>query len=286
MPMLTGPKKWTEKTIEARRKAGYGEGRGPNYKPWISATDLTGDSRVHRMHSPKFKRTIHLLSDVERDTFELLEYAQDVVELEEQKPMDRDRTLTIARALGVRHPYYPGTHVPTVMTIDMVAYRLSEGATLRGQAWDCKYALDEKDEHAINKLQITRRYCEEEGIEHRLILRSSIPPMMIRNIAWIRGGAIKSGEVEPYEGAFEEHLNILAYHLHRAIGDVAEQSRWTLVQFCTRYEIGQGLGLGMGLRLAKTLMHKHTLTCDIEGGPVADMPLSQFKCAVRERSAN
>jgi hypothetical protein len=281
--MLTGPKKWTEAAIDARQRAGFGEGRGSEYKAWHFATDISGDSRVHRVFSSKFQRTIHLLSDVERDAFEILEYSQDVVELEEQKPIEREDTLRIARELNVRHPYYPGTGVPTVMTIDLMVYRRLDGGKLSPQAWDCKYSLDDKDERQVDKLQITRRYCEERGIPHWLVFRGSLPAASLTNVKWIRGGTLKSGELEPYEGAFEEHLNAMALNLS-LVGVNPKHASRTLSQFCTGYEISQGLPRGLGLRLAKTLLYERVLTCDIHGARVASMPMSEFRCSQRERT--
>jgi hypothetical protein len=46
--------------------------------------------------------------------------------IREQFPLPRDKTLEVAMQLGERHPYYPGTHVPAVMTVDfMVTKRIN-----------------------------------------------------------------------------------------------------------------------------------------------------------------
>lgn len=282
--MVTGPRRWSEEAIAARMRAGYGSGEGKQYKPWIEATDVPGDSKVTRTFSKKFGRTVHLVSDVEHDLFGILEYAPDVIELQEQKPMSREHTLRIAHELNVRHPYYPGTMTPTVMTVDMLVYRKQSDGRITAQAWDCKYGLDEEDERAVVKLQITRQYWAERGVEHLLAFRSTLPEPLTTNIRWVRGGALKKGEVEPYEGALDEHLNIVASRLNWIALSGGPDSNLTLPQFGRRYEDEHGLPAGMGLRLAKTLMYERVLKTDLDVEKPWALPLSEYQCTVRDSS--
>lgn len=195
--MGRGPKKMTEALIAQWQKEGRGKGEGPKYKPWLEVFDFSSIGRVERTESARFGRTIHLMSDVERDTFYAAEYSQRVLDAREQYPLDREITLEIAKYLNIRHPYYPGTDVPTVMTVDFFCKVVRNGVP-GYEAIDCKRTEAAEDTHAIEKLQITRTYFAGMDVPHRLVFHSRLPKTHIRNIEWMRSGLIKSGEQERY----------------------------------------------------------------------------------------
>ena len=266
--MSRGIKKWTDALIEQRQRSGYGEGTGATYKSWINTADYPSRGRIRRAYSPKFGRTIHLMSDIEWHTFLLLEYSESVDELYEQFPMERDVTLQIAAALGITHPYYSGTHVPTVMTLDFLTLSRRTGIL---RAFDVNTVLIAEDRRSIEKLQIARAYCTGRSVSHHLIFDSKLPIAKIRNIEWIRSGLLMDGEIEPYPEYLHEKAQLMAHELTSTA-----RHNISLSQYCTGFDVRHGLESGVGWRVAKILIWNKTLRCDINNPDLPSAPLLSF----------
>jgi hypothetical protein len=269
--MPRGIRNWTEKLIEQRIREGYGDGEGSSYKPWIGTADFSSAGRTHRPYSSRFGRTMELNSDVEWNTFVLLEFSKKVSQLYEGFRLEREDTLQIAAALGIRHPAYPGTNVPAVMTVDFLA-EINGGDQSELWAIDCKRTEDAENETAIEKLQITRQYFAGRNIPHHLVFHSKLAMAKVRNIEWARGGAIKPGEIEPQPGYFREKADLMAYEL------ATSQRNIPLAQYCAGFESRHGLGKGDGLRIARLLIWEHTLRCNMSTPGLERTPLSSFIC--------
>ena len=79
---------------------------------------LAAKSEEHRV-APK------LLASSDR-----ISHLAELDDIREQYPLDREITQTIAQELKIRHPHYPGTHVPTVMTVDFLLTVVQNGEEL------------------------------------------------------------------------------------------------------------------------------------------------------------
>jgi hypothetical protein len=111
---------WTEDKIARYQKDGRGQGEGLYYKPWLTIQDVPSSGRAHRIKGIKTKRIHHHLSDLERDYFYLLEWADEVLDIREQFPLHRELTVQIAEEKGIRHSVDSETQTPLVMTTDFV----------------------------------------------------------------------------------------------------------------------------------------------------------------------
>lgn len=269
---MRGPKKMTEQVIERYRKEGRGMGEGANYKPWINVGEFSSSGRTHRIHSLKTGREHQLFSDVERDLFFLLEWSAGVIDIREQFPLDRAITLEIAASAGIRHPTYPGTHIPTVMTIDFLVTKAHRGKKIL-YGFDGKTSQEAENERSLEKLEIHRRFLDGMGFQHIIVLNTTIPTQKVRNIAWIRDAYIKPGEVEPYENYFDDKAQRMASQL------AGYQGNTTLQIFCERFDIQHGLESGTGLRVARLLMQLRVLIPDLSQPDLPTCPLAAFKVA-------
>ncbi|WP_229514012.1 TnsA endonuclease C-terminal domain-containing protein [Paraburkholderia terrae] len=270
--MAKGIQKWTEAVIERLIKEGQGSGQGPDYVPWVGVHDMAPAGRTHRAWSPVYRRTIHLQSDVEWRTFLLLEFSGKFPELYEGYPLERKITLEIAAALGVKHPYYPGTHVPAVMTVDFLGVD-KRGGDLRFAAFDSKRSEDmdaNNADHIIAKLQITRAYFAGMNVPHHLVLHSQLHMQLVKNIEWIRGGIAKTGEDETYARCIDEKADQMFYEL--ANGSYTS----TLAEYCQKFDERHGLRSGDASRAARMLLWDHRLKCDLRNSDVAKLPLASF----------
>jgi hypothetical protein len=261
--------KWSEKKIERMVAAGRGEGHSKTYHPWIEIADISSLGRSRRVWSPKTGRVHHLLSDVEYRLFVALEWQRSFIDIREQYPLDRSLTQDIARSLGIAHPYYPGTQVPTVMTVDFLV------TCVRGNdksliAFNAKTAAEAEDVRSMHKLEIQREYFEQMGIDHHIVFDCDIPPSNVANISDIREAPLRPDEQEPRLGYFDELCM-------RMLADMPSASRqMSLVKYCAGFDERYGCLSGVGIRVARMLMHQRALVPDLGSPNLNDEPLSRF----------
>lgn len=261
--------KWNEKTIAQLSADGRGKGTGSSYKPWLTIADLSSQGRSRRVWGHKTGRMHELLSDVEYRLFLCLEWAQDVVDIREQFPLERDITLELARSLGLPHPHYPGTQTPTVMTVDFLATRIRSGEQCI-EAFNAKRDEEAEDEASMAKLEIQRSYFEALDVPHHLVVHSAIPDQQVRNIEWIRDALLKSGEHEPHPNYFSGLMARMSAELARGA------SSMLLGEYCAGFDQRHGAEAGTGLRVARMLMQERILTPDLTSPNLASEPLSAF----------
>ena len=263
-------KKWTEEKITEMYAEGRGQGKGPHYKPWLDVKSISSRGNSRRVYSSKIGRTIQLLSDVEYDLFLLLEWDENIIDIREQYPIDREFSQEVARTLGIRHPFYPGTDVATVMTADFLCTRQEKGK-LSQLAFNSKTTEEVEDENSLLKLEIQRACFESIETPHHLILNTDIPTKKVKNIEWIREGLIKTGEAEPRPNYWAS--------LGQRMPHLFENSDQTtsLFAFCSTFDESFGLPGGTGLRVARMLMQQRIIRTNLNCITLADAPLSTFK---------
>lgn len=262
--------KWTEKKIAEWQAQGCGEGNGSSYKPWLEITDFSSRGRSRRVWGLKTRRIHHLFSDVEYDIFLASEWSRSVVDIREQFPLDRELTQTIAQELKIRHPYYPGTQVPTVMTVDFLLTVISAGKE-SFIAVNAKRDEEAEDSTSLEKLEIQRTYFEQLEIPHHLIYNSQLPSQKLKNIGWIREAQLKEGEFEPREGYF----GTLRSHMGREL-NVASDLTVSLAAYCQSFDTRHGLELGTGLRVARMLMQERALMVNLKSKDLPQEPVGTF----------
>lgn len=265
---------WTEEKIERLRKQGRGTGVGKDYRPFIEITDLSSTGLSRRTFSTKTGRVHHLLSDVEWSFFLMLQWSNDVIDIREQFPLDRDITRDVATSLGIAHPCYPGTHTSTVMTVDFLVTRIRNDEKVL-EAYDIKRTEAAEDIRTLDKLEISRETCSLLDTAHHLIYHSMLPLQKIKNIEWIFGGQYVEGEQEPYTGYIEEHCS----RLLSAMATASNKS--ILSDFCSQYDERCGLQAGSALRFARMLMHERALMPPLESPDLAATAMSEFVVVAR-----
>jgi hypothetical protein len=255
--MSRGVKKWSEEAIARLQKEGRGRGRGPTYLPWVYITDMYSQGRTHEPYSHKTGRQHQLLSDGERDVFVMLEWAQDVLDIREQFPLDRDITLEIAKDLGIKHQFYPGTHVPFVMTLDLLATRLRNGQEVL-EAFSVKESDSDLDDPAVvEHLELERATCQALGIPFHLLIKKRLPITKVRNLLWFRSGQLDPDATEPYPGFFEDFKA-------RMVQDIAARRfDGSLADYCSEFDRRYSVEAGTGLRVARMLLQCRALTMDL-----------------------
>jgi len=175
-------RKTDESAIEKRIREGRGQGRGPDYKPWLLTQDVPSIGLATRILGWKTGRIHHLLSKLELYEFFVNEWFTHVLDIREQYPLfPITETLAIARACGIRHPIVPGTKQPAVLTTDFVL-TFANGMERIEIARTVKYADDLSSQRTLEKLEIERRYWRARNIDWGIVTERDIPHVLAKNV--------------------------------------------------------------------------------------------------------
>lgn len=254
---MAGPKVWTEELIAERVKAGRGSGTGVNFSPWLYVQEFSSRGTQTRVPGFKVKRTVHTFSYLERALFLWKEFQPDFHDWNEQRPMERSLTLGYAKQLRIPHPRYPTSRIPVVMTLDAIGSTVDADGVVHMTGWDVKPLRKLRDKRVLAKLSLHRAYCAHVGIPHHLFTETSLEPYVARNIDWIRSALPKDGEIEAVPGLFTWHLDQMQEDL------AACRTRPSISHFCERYDIGNKVEPGTGLRIFKMLLWEHRVTVEM-----------------------
>jgi hypothetical protein len=198
------------------------------------------------------------------------EWSNDVIDIREQYPLDREISQTIAHQLKIRHPYYPGTKVPTVMTADFLLTVLKNGDETF-IVLNAKRDEEAEDERSIEKLEIQRTYFEQLQTPHNLVYHGQLPKQKLKCIAWIREAQLKDGEEEPREGYYAA----LNARMGRELASTTKPSG-SLATYCNSFDERHGLETGTGLRVARMLMQERSLKVNFDSPDLSREPLAAF----------
>lgn len=270
-------KKWTETKISRLIKEGRGQGSGASYLPWLQVRDISSAGRKHLVPNTRFGRDVHLLSDIEYRLFLMLEWSDDVSDVNEQCPLDRDLTQLSAKKLGIRHPYYPGTSVPTVMTVDFMVTLVRNGQQTF-EAFNAKDDSKASNEREMEKLEIQIWTLREMDIKHHLMFGGLLSKQKAKNLDWLINASIKENEVQPWPDYYEEMTQRFGLHISTA---ARVQPNTSLSQTCADFDAMHGAHVGTGLRAARLLMRRKEILFDLAVEEPAAQPVASFTYRIK-----
>lgn len=176
---------WSQATFNKYLKEGRGQGRGEDYKPWITIHDFPPQGRSHRALGWKTRRVQHFLSDHEMRYLYLLDWSDSVTDVREQFPLiEHDITQEIAKDMGVKHPTEAASGFPYILTTDFLISIYSDG-TIVDIARTVKPAKELEGTRVIEKFEIERRYWLAKGVDWGIVTEHEIPRMLAANISVI-----------------------------------------------------------------------------------------------------
>ena len=237
-------------------KEGRGQGMGSSYKPWLTIHDVPSQGRVARIPGVKTGRLHHLLSDHESAAFFLLDWSDNVLDIREQFPLDREVTRRIAGEMGVRHPSDVRTKSDIVMTTDLVVdMRTAEGTKI--VAFSVKPSADLDSVRTLEKLEIERRYWLTQGTEWAIVTERDMCKVRVDNIRWAREFHSMEGLVVPYADFWQDRCS-------RFLGALDQWPNMTIKQFLEWLESSQGFGSGEAMTAIRHLIATKTLIIDMD----------------------
>ena len=174
------------------------------YRPFLKVRDVPSRGRSSMVLGLRSGRVHHYLSDLEYKVHILAEYDPNVEDIREQFALlPWQDTQDIADSLGIRHPIYPGTKTPVVMTSDLVL-------TLVGSHYN-KHAVisvkpskeiapdNPKAHRCLEKLLIEKSYWSRRGTPWKVVTERDINHTRFYNLNNTRAAII----------AWElDHLNV------------------------------------------------------------------------------
>ncbi len=172
---------WNHKTYLRFLNEGRGRGNLADYKPWITTHDFPSRGKVVRMLGKKTKRIHHLLSQLEKTFFVILDNDPDVEDIKEQYPLPLYETQLIAARLGIKHPEISGFSY--VMTTDFVYSK--KGTWHAVQIKPSKYL---EDERVQEKFLIEKEYYRQIGIDWCVLTEKDLSTVMAANYLWLGAG--------------------------------------------------------------------------------------------------
>jgi len=171
----------SERLVERWIRAGYGQGEGSQYKPFLYVRDVPSRGTSSMVKSRITDRTHHYLSKQELKVHLLSTYQPNVVDIREQFALlPRSETAEISENIGIRHPVYPGTNTPTVMTTDLLI-TIEQNSDQKLLAISAKLSKDLSDRN-IEKLRIEQLYWERRGVKWILATEKNIPAYLSKNL--------------------------------------------------------------------------------------------------------
>lgn len=175
---------WTEEKIAKYLKEGRGSGELENYKPWLTNQDFASHGKTHRPKSWKTNRKMQLFSDLEYSYMYILDWAENVFDIREQFPLERELTIKIADSKRIKHSIDKDTETPIVMTTDFfITVKGEKGFNYLARSIKPSEELNKR--RVIEKLEIERQYWEDQGIDWKIVTEEDISRSLWRNIEYI-----------------------------------------------------------------------------------------------------
>jgi hypothetical protein len=237
----------TEPKVRKWIKEGRGDGRGRDYKPWLTVRDLPSQGRSHRVFGHKSQRTHHLFSDLELAVFLILEWQSDVIEIREQFPLQRELTLEVAAECGIRHPAVAG--VEQYLSSDFLVD--SSSKSLPRFALQAKRSEDLMP-RTMEKLELERRYWRHKDVPWFLITEKEIPAVVFQNIKWLYPA--QRDEIAAED--LPQLVDTYRYHF-------AANPKTTLTNIAKKIDVAYEQPPGESLREIRQLLAQRIFTFDI-----------------------
>lgn len=166
------------KSDKTKKIEKYGTGHGANYKPYICTSEFNSLGTCSNPIDWKTGRTVHLLSQGEKNFWYFMRWRDDVVDIREQFPLPVENTCEIAEMYGIKHPMNGAQYI--VMTSDfLVDYE--DGTQEVFSIKNSKKDITEST-RILEKLFIEKKYWESQEISYQLVFKKDLNITFAENI--------------------------------------------------------------------------------------------------------
>lgn len=243
------------KTDIGRLKEGRGTGRRGDYKPWHNPYDVSNSGTANRLPGVLFNRVHKTLSGIEHRFLLMLEMNENVIDIQEQRPLSLEKTEQIAKDFGYKHPAVRGVNI--VMSTDfLVTVKTPEGFGYIARAIK---PLEELSKQRIKeKLAIEREYWEQKNIDWKVITEEDISKTLTYNIDLFRA------KLFWYDREKSNITNLMTSYLLKWWEEQSDTEPINIMKFCNDQDKHFGLVQGFTLNYFKVLSYLRIVNMDLE----------------------
>lgn len=234
---------WTEEKIARYIKAGKGQGELEKYIPWLNVQDFSSKGNVTRINGWKTKRKHEFFSNLERSYFFLLDWSDNVVDIREQFPMDREKTFNIAEEKGISHSNDESSDTIIPMTTDFFVTLVKNKSSVY-LARTVKPSKELEDPRVIEKFEIEREYWEGKGIDWGIITEKELPAMLVKNIQWVHKFYFLDSEED----------ELLALEFLKVIKASLNSPNLKIIKVCNKFDDDYNAEVGSAITYFKHLI--------------------------------
>ncbi len=218
--------------------------------------------RVSRMTGWKTDRIHHLMSDWELRLFYIFEWSEDVQDIREQYPLlNLDLAMEIAKEMGIEYPVNRKSKTPYVLTTDFVL-TVKQGEKSVQIARTFKTTKDLVKKRTIEKLELERRYWEQQGIDWVIVTENEICKIFTSNIQWVHSDYHWKLSAEQNG----EHCHYLSNILKERLSG----KKFKISTITTTLDKDMSLEIGTSLSLFKHLVARREIVIDMFQSKIAD----------------
>lgn len=255
----------TEKKLINMISAGYGQGHGENYRPWLKNT-RSAISKIGTQSSGRvlygLKRSCDFKSRQEKKIARALLWLG-AVDIREQFPLwpwphthplvgapgaerlvlpDAPGLLEIAEKVAIPHGVFVGTDIPYVATTDfMVTVQRKQVPHLIAIACKDREIVLSEDRlsRPLERLELERLYSNHIKIRHAVVDSEVFGNELLANMEWLMPDEHVVAELvkDPHLGEFHDRLNEKAFciSIDAAIEDARHHVGWTRSLGCAAF---------------------------------------------------
>lgn len=182
-----------EKDIVRWIRQGFGQGEGDSFLSFYPVHRSHSGGRLGRhigiIHET---RVYQALSDGEDRWVQIKDWETPYIDLCENKLLDRDETVAIARAAGIPHPWNRRDDRPYPFVEDIVAASL-DGSKRRYHPFTVKMRKDLNNPRVFELMEICRRYWALRGATLQLLIKEEASVAMFKALVWAAEGRLSDG---------------------------------------------------------------------------------------------
>lgn len=233
MRRIQGPD--TPELIAKKIAEGRGRGFGSTYTPWIKVGEIRSNGEQRIVLGRKTGRLHHYLSRGESNHHLFAEFNDKVIDIREQYPvLPVDYTLEVAKKLGVKHPAFNGQ--PSVITFDFFL-TIKQANAREHLVRSIKRSDDLKKVRVLEKLQLEKQICVEQGYRYEVITETQMNPVTLANLKFLWNWTLlqrplpSDAEIDAflralYRQDFEEPLGLLLQRVAKELSMAPSLAIW------------------------------------------------------------
>lgn len=182
--MSSRPQFNSPEAIARRLAEGRGTGEGPYYIPWINIHDFASWGQRRRSYNHKVERLINTLSRLEFFNYLLATTDEEVIDIQENYPLRREKSVQIAHDNGIKHPRV-SRDCAIVMSTDL-RLTIRRNGKIHYKIWTTKYTDELRKWRTLEKLKIDELYwTTEPNHSWELRTQAELPRDFLDNVQWL-----------------------------------------------------------------------------------------------------